>query len=168
MMQEIIKNPHEIFTLEDGRKIAYSEYGDPGGTPIFYFHGFPGSRLEAGHFNEVAASTHYRLIGIDRPGMGFSTLDKNGSLLSWAADVANLADFLGIKKFSIVGHSGGAPFVAACAYVIPARLNGVAIVSGMAPLDNPESQVGMAGGQKVVNRLIKADHGHDAINAHVT
>lgn len=32
--------------LHDGRMLGYAEYGDPGGTPVFYFHGFPTSRLD--------------------------------------------------------------------------------------------------------------------------
>ena len=33
--------------LPDGRRLAYAEWGEPQGTPVFYCHGFPGSRLEA-------------------------------------------------------------------------------------------------------------------------
>lgn len=141
--------------LKDGRLIGYAEYGDPNGIPVFYFHGFPGSRLEAGCFHNAAVVNHYRLIGIDRPGMGMSSIEPKRSILSWATDVANFADCLGIDRFSIIGHSGGAAFVVACAYVIPQRLNGVAIVSGMAPLDNPESKIGMTHGQKVIYKLVK-------------
>ena len=146
----------DLITLEDGRIIAFSEYGDEKGTSIFYFGGFPGSsRLEAGRFHEFATANRYRIIGIDRPGMGLSTLDKNRSILSWVKDVEQVADYLKISKFSVIGHSGGGPFVAACAYTIPQRLNGAAIVSGMAPLDHPESKIGMARGQIIANGVIK-------------
>jgi len=141
--------------LMDGRQLGYAEYGDPNGVPIFYFHGTPGSRLEAGRFHETAVSNHCRLIGVDRPGMGLSSIDKKRNILAWATDVVNFAGCLKIEKFSIIGHSAGAPFVAACAYAIPDRLNGAAIISGMAPLDNPESQIGMARGQSIANKLIK-------------
>ena len=145
----------ETVELKDGRLLGFAEYGDPNGLPIFYFHGFPGSRLEASRFHDVAADNGYRIIGIDRPGMGLSSIDKNRSMLSWATDVAHFADYLEIEKFSIIGHSGGGAFVAACAYAIPNRLNGAAIVSGMAPFDNPESLIGMPRGQIIANKLIK-------------
>lgn len=143
-------------TLPDGRQLGFAEFGSPDGTPILYFHGLPGSRLEAGHLHSVALLNHYRLIGIDRPGMGLSSVHLKRSILSWADDVESFADYLGLKKFSIVGHSGGAPFVAACAYKIPNRLNGVAIVSGMAPFEIPEATASLTRGQRFINRAIQA------------
>jgi len=148
-------NLNNTIDLPDGRKIGFSEYGEAQGLPIFYFHGTPGSRLEAGRFDEVAATHHCRLIGLDRPGMGLSSFDSNRTLLSWANDVKYFADSLSINKFSLIGHSGGAPYVAACAYAIPERINGAAIVSGMGPLEKPETQTGLATGQKIVNQLIR-------------
>ena len=155
-MSNKIANDNLSIKLKDGRQLGFAEYGDPNGQPIFYFHGFPGSRLEAGHLHDVATSNHYRLIGIDRPGMGLSSIDTKRTITSWSADVEAFADSLGIEKFSILAHSGGAPFVAACAYLIPHRLNGAAIVSGMAPFENRESQVCLARGQRIANHMIKA------------
>lgn len=141
--------------LSDGRIIGYAEYGDPNGMPVLYFHGLPGSRLEAGHYHNVATANHCRLIGIDRPGMGLSSPDKNRSILSWANDVTDFADQLKLDKFSIIGHSGGGPFVAACAHELPERLIGCAIVSGMAPFEHPESHTDMPKSRIFVNKLIK-------------
>lgn len=141
--------------LNDGRQLGYAEYGVPEGQPIFYFHGLPGSRLEAEHLQNIAFSNHYRLIGIDRPGMGLSTIHPERSIISWADDVETIANHLGLKKFSIIGHSGGAPFVAVCAYKIPHRINRAAIVSGMAPFDIPEASASLSRGQRFINETIK-------------
>lgn len=140
--------------LKDGRLIGISEYGISTGSPIFYFHGFPGSRLEAERFHAVALMHQIRLIGLDRPGMGLSSKDKNRSILSWADDVAQIANYLKIEKFSLLGHSGGAAFVAACAYAIPERINAAAIVSGMAPFTKPEAKIGIPKVQKIINTAI--------------
>ena len=43
-----------------------------------------------------------------------------------AADVAELADGLGLERFAMVGLSGGGPWAAACAALIPERLAAVA------------------------------------------
>jgi hypothetical protein len=38
---------YSSFILPDGRALAYTTYGDPSGTALFYFHGYPGCRLQA-------------------------------------------------------------------------------------------------------------------------
>lgn len=156
IMKHETENNGLALELKDGRQLGFAEYGDPDGQPIFYFHGLPGSRLEAGHLHEIAVANSFRLIGLDRPGMGLSSIEPKRSILSWAADVEAFADSRGIDKFSIIGHSGGAPFVAACAYIMPHRLNGAAIVSGMAPFEIPEATASLALGQRIVNSVIKA------------
>ncbi len=155
-MKRFTPSLHQTLKFTCGRQIGFAEYGDPTGKPIFYFHGFPGSRLEAYHFHEFAAANQYRLIGIDRPGMGLSDIDIQRSILSWGSDIAAFANALAINQFSIFGHSGGAAFVAACAYTMPERLNGAAIVSGMAPFEIPETKMSLPRGHRVVNQAVKA------------
>jgi pimeloyl-ACP methyl ester carboxylesterase len=58
--------------------------------------------------------------------------------------VRSIADNLGIKKFSILGASGGGPYALSCAYAVPERLNSVAIISGMGPYTYKESIKGKA------------------------
>ncbi len=149
-----MKTDQKTLQLKDGRILGYAQYGDPNGKPIFYFHGFPGSRLEASYFHETALENQYRIIAIDRPGMGLSSPHKHRTIISWAADVEEFVNALQIERFSVIGHSGGAPYVAACAYKIPDRLIGAAIISGMAPLERPESRRNMGAGQKFVAWLL--------------
>ena len=56
----------QVLTLPDGRRLAYAEYGDPHGQPTLYFHGFPGSRVEAALAHSSALGTGARLIAVDR------------------------------------------------------------------------------------------------------
>lgn len=154
-MNDITNHNHLTVVLTDGRQLGYAEYGDPNGKPIFYFHGLPGSRLDASYLHHAALINHYRLISIDRPGMGLSTFSSQRTILSWADDVEYFADKLSINKFSIIGHSGGAPFVAACAHKIPNRLYGASIVSGMAPFEYPEATKSLTKGQRFINKAIK-------------
>jgi pimeloyl-ACP methyl ester carboxylesterase len=58
--------------------------------------------------------------------------------------VAQLADSLGITKFSVSGHSGGGPYVAACAYALPERVISAAILSGAGPVDAQGATAGMS------------------------
>jgi pimeloyl-ACP methyl ester carboxylesterase len=138
-----------VLGLEDGRELAYGEFGDPAGVPVIGFHGTPGSNLQIGICDEAARAARVRLIAPDRPGYGHSTYDAHRRLVDWPRDVAELADALGLARFGIVGISGGGPHAAACAHALGPRLLGAAIVSGVAPPDTP----GVHEGMMPVNRL---------------
>ena len=129
-------------SLKDGRTLAYAEYGDPDGKPVFFFHGTPGSRTFHPR-DEITARLGVRLITTDRPGYGRSTFQKNRRLLDWPDDVAYLADVLGIGKFAVIGHSGGGPHALACAYALPDRLTSAATLSGAGPIETPGATVDM-------------------------
>jgi pimeloyl-ACP methyl ester carboxylesterase len=136
-------------TLRDGRALGYAEYGDPHGRPVLFFHGIPGSRLFHYPEDALTASLGVRLVTLDRPGYGLSDFQPTRRMLDWPDDVMQLADALKIDRFAIAGHSGGAPYVAACAYKCPSRLVGAAILSGLGPLGAPEVTRGM----NAINRL---------------
>jgi pimeloyl-ACP methyl ester carboxylesterase len=129
--------------LHDGRTLGCLECGDPGGKPVFYFHGFPGSRLEVRFAHDTASQQNIRMIGIDRPGYGISGYKQNRTILDWPDDVTQLADALGIDRFSVLGVSGGGPYAAACAYKIPHRLLSAGIVCGLGPTDAASAVDGM-------------------------
>jgi pimeloyl-ACP methyl ester carboxylesterase len=124
-----------LLTLRDGRKLAYAEYGDPNGRPVFYFHGFPNSRLNAALGNDAALRHRLRVIAFDRPGFGRSDFKRGRTIAGWVDDIVEAADQLAIDRFAVVALSGGGPYAAACAARIPERLTGVALVSALAPFD---------------------------------
>lgn len=124
---------NQQISLRDGRALGFAEFGDPAGKPIFYFHGFPGSRLEAQVATDLASRHKARVIAVDRPGYGLSDVKPGRSIGDWSADVLELADTLGLERFTVLGVSGGGPYAAACALKIPERLVSVGIVSGMGP-----------------------------------
>lgn len=125
--------PKSDLELTDGRRLSYAEYGRPNGSPMFLFHGTPGSRLFGRLGHNAAADRNIRLIVPDRPGFGRSQFQRGRKLTDWPSDVTQLADALGIASFAVVGVSGGGPYAAACAAKIPERLTGVGIVSGISP-----------------------------------
>ncbi|MFX1284200.1 MAG: alpha/beta fold hydrolase [Promethearchaeota archaeon] len=112
---------NEVFTLQNGKKLGYAKYGADEGTPLFHFHGTGSSRLEGKLFHTKGLEKNIRIITIDRPGFGLSDF-QNRKLLEWPDTVLELAQFLEIKKFSIMGISGGGPHCIVCAYKIPERL----------------------------------------------
>lgn len=123
--------------LPDGRRLGCALYGDPTGTPVFFFHGTQSSRLERHPDESIATSHGARIIAVDRPGHGLSDFQPGRRLLDWPADVVALADAMGLERFAVMGMSGGGPYTLACAYAIPERLTTVTVVAGMAPLAEP-------------------------------
>lgn len=109
-------------TLRDGRSLTYCEYGSPNGVPVFYAHGGPGSRLEGSMYHDKAVECGLRIIAMDRPGMGRSTFKPDRVLLDYPKDVAELADALGLRKFGVMGHSGGGAHTAVCGVALADRL----------------------------------------------
>jgi hypothetical protein len=92
----------DIVTLPDGRRLGYAQYGSPTGKPVIFLHGMPGSRLDAAHFDKIGKEIGARVIGIDRPGIGWSTPQPGRTLLSHAKDVEAVTDHLNIDKFRIM------------------------------------------------------------------
>lgn len=137
-------NENNIVKLRNGRILGFAEYGNPDGKPLFFFHGWPGSRFSGKETDEAGKKVGVRIISTDRPGMGLSDYEEGRKLLDWPDDIVELADHLGIKKFSLMGVSGGGPYVAACAYKISERITKAGIVVGLAPVDIKGNLDGMA------------------------
>ena len=70
----------QTLTLSDGRKVGFSDYGKAGGAPVIWCHGGPGSRLEGAAAGAAAQALGLRVIGIDRPGYGLSTVRPGRSI----------------------------------------------------------------------------------------
>jgi len=146
--------------LKDGRLLGYAEYGTPEGKPIFYFHGFPGSRIDwlLSDADDSAAELNAHIIAVDRPGMGLSDFKRGRNILDWPDDVIELADALQVDRFAVLGFSGGGPYAAACAYKIPERLTATAIACGMGPAEAPGIKEGTCwifpGKHSLIRRLI--------------
>ena len=121
-------------TLSDGRALAFSEYGDVSGAPVFWCHGGLSSSLDAENASDAAAAAHVRLIVPDRPGIGMSDREKHRTVAACGLDVGELADALAVERFAVVGWSAGGPHALACAAANPGRVTSVATIGGMAPV----------------------------------
>jgi pimeloyl-ACP methyl ester carboxylesterase len=124
----------------DNRRIGFAEFGDPQGRAVFWLHGTPGARRQIPtEARDWAQNNGIRLIGIDRPGIGSSTPHQYAAVIDFAADLATIADTLGIEKFVVIGLSGGGPYALACAAALPDRVVAAAVLGGVAPAVGPDA-----------------------------
>ena len=131
----LTREPGKEVSLRDGRRLVFDDVGDPSGRIVIYLHGIPDSRWCRHPDDGIAERLGTRLISVDRPGYGDSDPDPDGTLLSLAGDVAQLADHLGAAEYQTLGWSGGGLFALACAARDPSRVVGVGVASALAPVN---------------------------------
>ena len=119
--------------LPDGRRLTYEEFGDRDGLPLLFFHGTPSSSRIARLIDRAAAEARCRLIALNRPGLAGSSFQVGRRIADWPADVGLAAEQLGIPRFHVCGHSGGAPYALACAISLAERVAAVAVLGGALP-----------------------------------
>lgn len=69
---------------QSGRTIAFSEVGDSDGHAVFCCVGMGLTRYVTAFYDELAMTLGLRLITPDRPGVGDTPSDPNGTPLSWS------------------------------------------------------------------------------------
>jgi pimeloyl-ACP methyl ester carboxylesterase len=126
--------------LPDGRTLQVYDTGsdtggDSGGLAVFWLHGTPNTGEPPEPLFAAAAERGIRWVSYDRPAYGTSTRRPGRDVASAADDLAGAADALGLDRFAVLGHSGGAPHALAGATLLPDRVLAVVCISGLAPLD---------------------------------
>jgi pimeloyl-ACP methyl ester carboxylesterase len=109
-------------TLPDGRMYGYEQCGDLHGLPLFSIHGTPGGRLSRYPDLSLWERLALRVITVDRPGYGHSTPLPGRAVSHIAADIAAVADHLGLGRFAVQGGSGGGPQALATATLLGDRV----------------------------------------------
>lgn len=108
--------------------LAYIDQGNSDNV-IFIVHGLASN---AGFWRYVIPelSKKYRVIVVDLPGYGKSSKEPYSFTLSFYAEqVKRLADHLGIKKFTYMGHSMGGQIGLIYSMKYPAMLNKMILVA---------------------------------------
>ncbi len=120
-------------TLADGSVLGYAEFGDPAGRPLLFFHGWPGSRLQARTIEEPARRRGLRVLAPDRPGIGLSTPAAFVSVAAWVRSLSAWIDQLNLSSFLVLGISAGGPYALACAARMPRRIAAAGVCCGVPP-----------------------------------
>ncbi|MAM61193.1 alpha/beta hydrolase [Maritimibacter sp. UBA3975] len=113
-------------------------YTDTGGSgrPVVMIHGLGGQLRSLTMSLAGPLSRDFRVIAIDRPGMGYSERDEAASarIDDQAGYVEELIDQLGLERPIILGHSLGGAIASALALRAPEKVGGLALI---APLLRP-------------------------------
>ena len=120
--------------LASGLRLAWSQYGAPDGEPVFFCHGWPGSRRQAVRLDAAAKEFGFRLLSLDRPGVALSERPETRTLRDWPPLLEEVAAQLGVGHFRIVGVSGGGPYALISAWAFPDRVISAATICGAPPI----------------------------------
>lgn len=108
---------------------CYLEMGKPDAPPLVFLHGFGGDLL-TWQYCLVAFASRYRVIALDLPGHGRSTMDVGaGTLGEMVAWVAEALTALGIEAAHLVGHSMGGKIAIALTLAHPERVRSLQLIS---------------------------------------
>jgi pimeloyl-ACP methyl ester carboxylesterase len=118
----------------DGRTLVANDSGPADAVLTLVWHtGSPQTGALMPPVLAAAEARGVRLVSYGRPGYGGSTVQPGRTVADAAADVAAIADALGIDRFATMGASGGGPHALACGALLPDRVAGVATFAGIAP-----------------------------------
>jgi pimeloyl-ACP methyl ester carboxylesterase len=133
-MEDSMDRTAQTLTLRDGRTLGYAQWGDLNGQPVFFISGSNNARFMRHPDETILLELGICLYTFDRPGMGLSDFQKGRTLLDWTEDMRDFATQKAIQRFSMMGASGGVPYVAACAYALSDLLTSATFVSGVSPM----------------------------------
>jgi pimeloyl-ACP methyl ester carboxylesterase len=101
--------------------------------------------------HDAARDVGVRIISPDRPGIRDSDFQADRRLVDWPPLLAALADRLEIDRFRIFAISGGAPYAYASAWMLPERVEKIAVASGAPHIAELQDRSGLL---SLYNRML--------------
>ena len=115
--------------------IADSERGE---RCVVLLHGYLESMLVWDEFVDLLKDK-VRVVTLDLPGHGVSMVDREVHTMEYLADcVANAMETLGIKRYSVVGHSMGGYVALAMVEKYAANIESIVLLSSTTSADSQE------------------------------
>lgn len=149
----------------DGRTLPVQIAGPAGGDVVVYHTGTPSYRRLYESLIRAGEERGLRHLTYSRPGYAESDRQPGRTVADCAADVATIADALGIESFYVTGQSGGGPHSLACAALLGDRVWSAATSAGAAPRD-AEGLDWLAGmGQENIDEVAALDAGDEQLVA---
>jgi pimeloyl-ACP methyl ester carboxylesterase/DNA-binding CsgD family transcriptional regulator len=132
--------PVASIQLQDGRRLAYRDYGAPAGRVILAFHEGMGSSLLPPGTDRLASRLGLRIVCAERPGFGQSDPHPDFTFDAVADDMVELCDQLDLQEVRIAAILSGAPSAMQTAIRLGPRATRLLICSGRPP--RPSSNEG--------------------------
>jgi pimeloyl-ACP methyl ester carboxylesterase len=114
--------------------IEYRRWGAAGARPVLLLHGWPDCAATWTGIAPALASAGHHVLAPSLRGHGGTrfrseSTPRSGQLSALAQDVIDLADALGLERFTVVGHDWGAraAYIASCLW--PARVQACVAMS---------------------------------------
>ena len=115
----------------NGTRLHYVTAGE--GPPVVLLHGWPQTWYEWRHVIDLLAD-EYQVVAPDLRGFGYSAKPAAGyDAGTMAADLAALADHLGLRDVTVLGHDWGAVFGYVYAAKTPSQVRALGIVEMALP-----------------------------------
>lgn len=116
------RDEHPEFFLFNDYRLAYKEYGAITGTPVIYFHDSGSSRLEAALFHESAQRNGFRLLVVDRPGIGKSEFFACTRPEDFCGALLALVSQLELRQFGVMSLGAGGIYALSLAKLCSERV----------------------------------------------
>jgi non-heme chloroperoxidase len=128
--------PMTAITTQDGTRIFYKDWGPRSAQPVVFHHGWPLSADDWDNQMMFFLAQGYRVIAHDRRGHGRSTqTDVGNEMDTYASDVTELVEALGISSAIHIGHStGGGEVARYVARARPGRVAKAVLISAIPPV----------------------------------
>ena len=125
-----------LLTVRDGAQIYWETSGSPGGVPLVWLHGGPGSGLGSGGYRRAPDPDQWLIVGLDQRACGRSRplatepgFDLTGlTTQAMIADLEELREHLGIERWLVAGGSWGSTLALAYGEAHPDRVLGFVVV----------------------------------------
>lgn len=139
-----------------GRRLTWTEWGDPNGLPVICqpHLGASGRRATVTDIADWSAN-RVRLIMVARAGLGASERRGDPDLGKDASDTVAIADALRIDRIDLVGHCGGSGAILALAATWPDRVASVTLVSPYAPLRGSDADTYLTPALRKLRRYLR-------------
>jgi pimeloyl-ACP methyl ester carboxylesterase len=114
----------ESLSLADGRALCVRRWAGSGDATLVVLHGLLDS---SEGWSRLCEGVSAQVLAFDLPGFGYSDPPQCGSIESYASDIAEGLNMLGIERFTLIGHSLGGAVATALAEMMPDRVAGLVL-----------------------------------------